>query len=93
MCDDLTVTFILLASQTEDSFKLFIGPEKPQWGVANYVHNHVIFQSQQVITKVQSPVPILTFSHSSFFSSLISSGNIVDCLSLKYSLLSSLKVE
>ena len=38
MCDAETVT-ILLTSKTVDLFNLFIGPEEPQSGVANYVRN------------------------------------------------------
>ena len=36
MCDAETLT-ILLTSKTVDLFNLFIGPEEPQSGVANYV--------------------------------------------------------
>ena len=69
------------------SFLLMLQDFQPQAAFPAPQFTNIIRQcTQLVIIKVQSPVSILTFSHSSFFSSPILSGNAVNWLLLKSSL-------
>ena len=96
MCDDKTVSMILPTSNTMGSFNLLVSTGYYLSPVSSNPFSHSAFPapsvhqshqainfSQLVITQVQSPVSILKFSHSSSFSSPISTGSVVNWLLLK----------